>query len=199
MKYGLKYAFGMIALGMAGFASGPADSATTANRPYYATPSWDQQLACATASNCPRFVVLSNWTDTAFPSGGAAVLDRETGLVWERAPGTVFPFTGPQTWNNAIATCRQISVGHRLGWRLPTIEELQSLIDPVTPTHTLPPGHPFQNIQTAGSQVYWSSTVVHGTLPFVYVEGFNATSGSTDPTNTNFVWCVRGGAGVTPL
>jgi hypothetical protein len=49
---------------------------------YYANPSWDQQLACTSTSNCPRFVVLSNWIDANFPSGGAAVVDRETGLVW---------------------------------------------------------------------------------------------------------------------
>ena len=37
--------------------------------PYYATPSWNQQLPAAT-----RFIVLTNWAS-------AAVLDRETGLV----------------------------------------------------------------------------------------------------------------------
>jgi len=52
-----------------------AHAQTTSNGPYYATPSWDQKLQCDTQATCPRFIVLSNW-------GGAAVLDRETGLVW---------------------------------------------------------------------------------------------------------------------
>ena len=47
--------------------------------PYYATPSWDQTFPCAALANCPRFVVLSNFNNDA-------VLDRETGLVWERSP-----------------------------------------------------------------------------------------------------------------
>lgn len=42
--------------------------------PYYATPSWDQQLPAAS-----RFIVLSNWN-------AEAVLDRETGMVWQRQP-----------------------------------------------------------------------------------------------------------------
>jgi hypothetical protein len=148
-------------------------------------PAWSQKLDAA-----DRFELVLD---------DAGVLDRETGLVWERAPGTIFPFQGPQTWNNAIATCRQIAPGSRYGWRLPTVEELQTLIDADTANHTLPPGHPFQNIQTANFQVYWSSTIVHGNLPFAYVVGFNFTSGSNALNLPNHVWCVRGGSGVTPL
>ena len=66
--------FALISLGLATFAVTPAHAQTTANGPYYAMPSWDQQLPAST-----RFIVLSNWNSEA-------VLDRETGLVWERAP-----------------------------------------------------------------------------------------------------------------
>lgn len=48
--------------------------AANSNGPYYAEPSWDQKLPAAT-----RFVVLMDWNNEA-------VLDRETGLVWEQAP-----------------------------------------------------------------------------------------------------------------
>ena len=50
--------------------------------PYYATPSWDQKIQCDAQATCPRFVVLSNWNSEA-------VLDRETGLVWEKSPTAV--------------------------------------------------------------------------------------------------------------
>src|SRR5688572_32164101 len=66
----------MMALG-----AGPAQAQTTSNGPYYAEPAWDQKLQCDTQATCPRFIVLSNWSS-------AAVLDRETGLVWERSPAT---------------------------------------------------------------------------------------------------------------
>ena len=81
MKHKLFYSLGLIVLVMVAFVTGPANAQTTANGPYYATPSWDQTLACTTTANCPRFIVLSNMSS-------AAVLDRETGLVWERSPST---------------------------------------------------------------------------------------------------------------
>ena len=61
-------------LGTLAIASGPVGAKTTHNGPYYANPSWDQQIPAG-----QRFIVLSNWNN-------AAVLDRETGLVWERSP-----------------------------------------------------------------------------------------------------------------
>ena len=60
--------------------AGPAQAVTSAG-PYYAEPSWDQKLQCDTQATCPRFIVLSNWNSEA-------VLDRETGLVWEQSPST---------------------------------------------------------------------------------------------------------------
>jgi PEP-CTERM motif len=60
-------------------ASPSARAQTTAVGPYYATPAWDQTLPCSAPNNCPRFIVLSNMNSEA-------VLDRESGLVWERSP-----------------------------------------------------------------------------------------------------------------
>src|SRR5438477_12772588 len=90
----------------------PAQAAT-GNGPYYATPSWDQKLATAT-----RFVVLTDWNSEA-------VLDRETGLVWEKSPSR----TGAP-WVPARMACLNKILGERKGWRLPSIPELASLIDP---------------------------------------------------------------------
>ena len=50
--------------------------AVTSNGPYYAMPAWDQKLPAST-----RFVVLLDWNSEA-------VLDRNTGLVWEKSPAT---------------------------------------------------------------------------------------------------------------
>src|SRR5689334_5606358 len=83
MNYRLSYMLGFVVSGLMAFAVSPANSQTTSAGPYYATPSLDQQLPASS-----RFIVLSNWVDVNFPSGGAAVLDRETGLVWQRSPST---------------------------------------------------------------------------------------------------------------
>jgi hypothetical protein len=149
MKHGLMHAFGFLTVAL--LALGAGSAAADAVGPYYATPSWDQQLPAST-----RFIVLSNWVDSNFPAGGAAVLDRETGLVWERSPSALtFAFD----WEGAQIHCFTSSVGNRKGWRLPTLQDLASLVDlsVAPPGPTLPAGHPFQNVQRL---FYWSATTL---------------------------------------
>ena len=97
-----------------------ADAQTVAAGPYYAVPSWDQTIACASLASCPRFVVLSNMAS-------AAVLDRETGLVWERSAGDKNGNgdleDDRRTWAAALSYCATLGVGNRGGWRLPTVQE----------------------------------------------------------------------------
>ena len=141
--------------------------------------SWDQQFPAAT-----RFTVLSNW-------GGAAVLDRETGLVWERTPDG-----GTRDWVGAQSFCNNRIVGNRLGWRVPTIQELLSLVDPsISSGLALPSGHPF-NAHPGPLQVYWSATSSdNGAVAWVvrFSVLLVATGGKARP---GLVWCVRGGQGV---
>ena len=153
-------------------------------------PSWDDQI------NMPsRFKVLKEFND-------AAVLDKETGLVWEQSPDT-----GERTWVNALAHCYTREVGgrrgdrgdliiggRRLGWRLPTIEELASLIDPTQSNPALPSGHPFSNVQ---SSLYWSATSNASSTSNawgVYLSGSGVTNDGK--TVALHVWCVRGGQGI---
>jgi hypothetical protein len=68
-----------LAAAIVGVSASTLHAQTTAVGPYYATPSWDQTIACTIPSSCSRFLVLSNFNNEA-------VLDRETGLVWERTP-----------------------------------------------------------------------------------------------------------------
>ena len=160
-----------------------AQAQTVAVGPYYATPSWDQKLACTNAANCPRFVVLSNWNSEA-------VLDRETGLVWDRAPGLV-----SLALDDAHLSCNDRTIGGRRGWRVPTYQDLSSLVDPsVLAGPVLPPGHPFEGV--LGNE-YWSATTM-GIEPTV-AWALNFASGTRRRdlrTSTKFVWCVRGGQGV---
>jgi Protein of unknown function (DUF1566) len=168
---------GLLSLGLltgAALLAGPAQAQTIANGPYYAMPSWDQTLPSAT-----RFIVLSNFNSQA-------VLDRETGLVWERSPQTA-----AETWSSARFTCANRTIGNRKGWRLPSIPELKSLIDPTQNNPALPPAHPFTNIALAG---YWSAST-NAQSPLA---AWNASLDIGDvtfttKTGTLQVWCVRGG------
>jgi len=178
MRRRLAYTLGLIVVVIAVIASVRA-GALTANGPYYAWPAWAQKLPAAT-----RFVVMTNWNSEA-------VLDRETGLVWERSPDLQV-----RTWKSAYFHCRTRMVDSRLGWRLPTVEELASLIDPSQPSDALPAGHPFTQVSSAGT---WSSTTRD---PFS-----NTTADVVEFSGTSFLviqhfqgsslqaWCVRGGQG----
>jgi Protein of unknown function (DUF1566) len=146
MKHALRLTIGLSLLCALAVLAAPAQAQTTANGPYYATPSWDQKLQCDTQATCPRFIVLSNWNNEA-------VLDRESGLVWDKTPDQFF--LGP--WLDAQVHCNARIVGSRAGWRLPALQELGSLLDPSAPAPLhLPAGHPFINIRTDAP--YWSAT-----------------------------------------
>ena len=156
-----------------------AASAASSAGPYYATPAWDQKLSCSTAANCARFIVLTDWNNEA-------VLDRETGLVWEQSPSTL-----TQNWNFQSQQCITSRTGGKTGWRLPTIQDLMSLFD-VT-SNSLPAGHPFSNVQLATQ--YWSATSFASDGTFAYAVVFNGglVSGPNKLLNSLPHWCVRGG------
>src|SRR5215831_2111604 len=61
MKHRPSYAFGFVTAALLALVASSAGADTTANGPYYANPSWDQQLPAAT-----RFVVLANWATALF-------------------------------------------------------------------------------------------------------------------------------------
>jgi hypothetical protein len=181
MRHALISASGILVLGMLSLSTRAAEAQTTAAGPYYATPSWDQTLACSAPASCPRFVVLSNFN-------GEAVLDRETGLVWERSPDTT-----PRFWFNARVHCVQRMVSNRYGWRLPHIQELASLIDGAA--GSLPAGHPF-SVAPAG-QFYWSASDLYGEPQNAWVSNLGGTFGVFLKTASGRIaWCVRGGQGV---
>jgi hypothetical protein len=148
------------------------------------SPAWGQTLAGAV-----RFAPALD---------GAAVLDLETGLVWEQKPDAT-----PTRWTFAHNRCSTNVIAGRMGWRLPTVEELTSLVDPTQPTPSLPAGHPF-SLQPTG--FYWASTGFVGDtgaqtdenadlarLVTFKVESPNGHVLFGVKVESNLVWCVRGG------
>jgi hypothetical protein len=121
---------------------------------------------------------------------GQAVLDKETGLVWEKNAGLY----GAEDWVEAKFWCILSGAGGRDGWRLPTAFELNSLREYCPNDNIwLPCGHPFINIQDD----YWSAT----TSPLDasrarYFGTSDGSIGSDSKTVAKHFWCVRGGFGV---
>lgn len=143
-------------------------------------PGWDKVIP----SGASRFRVLAQF-------GGAAVLDKETGLVWERTPSSA-----TTSWANAQNICSGTSTGGRRGWRLPTIWELMTLSDPSTDNPSLAPGHPFQGISIDDN--YWSSTADPGDATRALRERFGTGGGGViigAKSDLARRWCVRGPGG----
>jgi uncharacterized protein DUF1566 len=184
MKSLSKLKFGIFVIGALALTSTLTQAQTTANGPYYATPSWDQTLPAAT-----RFIVLSNMNSDA-------VLDRETGLIWERAPGLQ-----TQTFDLADAfLCNLKNIGGRKGWRVPSVWELLTLVDS-TQNPPLPAGNPFN--LGSGAPRFWTNTPLSvgfgATTAWVVAfvnDGFSGTSGTTQQLRA---WCVRGPGGTAPV
>jgi hypothetical protein len=139
-------------------------------------PTWDQILPADDSTtpdgcNSSRFKCVM---------GGNAVVDKETGLVWEKLPDT-----STRQWPAASGVCFSKTVFNRSGWRLPTIEELATL-------WPLPVGHPFTIVQS----YYWSATT-NAITDSGYVVNFGAGGGivGRDKLALLNVWCVRGGHG----
>src|SRR5205823_1151926 len=121
---------------------------------------------------------------------GEAVLDRETGLVWERDPTAID--SGVDSWSGAAFKCIRKVVGGRKGWRLPAVHELASLVDvSVSPNDVrLPPGHPFQSI---GLDFYWTATTYSVDTSRAWAVRFLGGGVVTDDKTTGrLFWCVRG-------
>lgn len=64
---------------------------------------------------------------TLFLFKNEAVLDKHTGLVWERSPSTALHRWGGI--GGALEHCLERTVGGTLGWRVPSVVELMSLLD----------------------------------------------------------------------
>jgi len=87
-------------------------------------------------------------------------------------------------------------VGGRKGWRLPSVHEIASLVDPAKVNPALPTGHPFTNVQ---SSAYWSATTSAGSANDKWCMSFSSGTpfeGLFGAFNgTQFVWCVRSSQG----
>jgi hypothetical protein len=145
------------------------------------TQNWDTVLP-----GDQRFTILPAFNNQA-------VRDNETGLVWDRSPST-----SQVAWYDAVRLCWLRQVGGRMGWHLPTVEELGSLVDPTIPAPgpALPAGHPFLNIQPS---TYWSTTT-DVRVQFIPIQawvvrfGDPGSIGDNGKDTPNYFWCVRGGA-----
>ena len=132
-------------------------------------------------------VAFTRSADANAPAGryttsSGTVYDTKTKLTWQQAvaPGTY-------TWANAKAYCAGLSL-NGTGWRLPTIKELQTIVDesqtnPSIDTTAFP---------STPANWFWSSSPLVGSSSYACSVSFN--DGSADcsaVSSASYVRCVR--------
>ena len=144
-----------------------------------------------------------DWPKPRFRTSGEVVRDRLTGLTWVRRAD----LTGqPCTWRealDAVEKLRRKEFAGRQDWRLPNINELESLVDCSRHNPALPGDHPFSH----SGEGYWSSTTSCFETDWVWVLYLRKGAlGVGFKINPDFlVWPVAGehaplgqGSGIAP-
>jgi hypothetical protein len=145
------------------------------------------------------------WPNPRFTdNGNGTVTDNLTGLIWLKDANGF----GTRTWANALTDCATLNSGeHGLtdgsaegDWRLPNVQELQSLIDygrynpalcNAAGTGQWTSGDPFTGVQSA---YYWSSTTYAGGTTIAWVVPLDVGRvGYDGKSGAHYVWPVRGG------
>lgn len=90
------------------------------------------------------------WPEPRFAVEDGLVRDRLTNLLWDRDAGGM----RMTTWNMALSLAHARRQATGQPWRLPTINELESLVDASRAYPALPAGHPFGRVADA----CWSGT-----------------------------------------
>jgi len=110
------------------------------------------RIPCAGSGQDGEFRFGFAWPHPRFEVADGVVTDRLTGLCWLKTADLAGGFT---TWIEAFEAIGELNrKSEGSGWRLPNINELETLVDCGTHSPALSAGHPFENLQEA----YWSST-----------------------------------------
>ena len=128
------------------------------------------------------------------PCGDTAYLDEVvedavTGLMWQRT------LQVNKTWQEAIDYCESIDYGGYQDWHLPTIQELQGIVDseansPAINTSVFVDDPPYFSC--------WSSDIDANNDDRAWTVYFDVgDTGSGVKTSANWVRCVRGGSGIS--
>jgi hypothetical protein len=128
------------------------------------------------------------WPSPRFTDNGDTITDNLTTLMWAE-DANIWGYTN---WNGAIDNCNGLSLGGHDDWRLPTVNELQSLFDFSQTTHALPSGHPFLNVNV---YYYWSSTTYAGDTGqawWVRLYLGHVSPSAKTTISVRAVWPVRG-------
>lgn len=112
------------------------------------------------------------------------VTDESTSLMWSRKPTQ-----NRMTWDIAVSYCKKLNLAGYTDWRLPTIQELKSIVDydkfgPASDSIAFP---------DMMLSFYWSSTTYAGNINYAWgVDFYYGNDVNYHKGNSNHVRPVRG-------
>jgi len=140
----------------------------------------DGDLKAGVAWPSPRFTVGTGAT-------AACVIDQLTGLMWVGAPSVV-----ADTWANALTTANGLTLCGFSDWRLPNVNELESLVNSeVANSATFLNTQGFSGVQ---ADYYWSSSSYVGNAGDAWIVNVGAgVVGAVGKSGSFYVWPTRAG------
>ncbi len=146
------------------------------------------EIPCAGTGQDGEIQAGVAWPSSRFTLSGDCVTDNLTGLMWPRngnLAGTTI------NWDSAIDYANNLTLCGYSDWRLPNINELESLVNADVPdTATWLNTQGFYNVQSSG--IYWSSTTgADGTSSAWLVGLWSGNVGSSGKDYNGYVWPVR--------
>ncbi len=133
------------------------------SNPLVALPATGQSASYVSGDDASKNKGVA-WPGTRFTDNqDGTVTDHLTGLIWLKNAGCFTPafFAAALTDVNQLASgACGLTDGSKTGdWRLPNINELESVVDVSESNPALTTGNPFTNVSNA---IYWSSTSYFG-------------------------------------
>lgn len=121
-------------------------------------------------------------------NGDGTVTDSVTDLMWQKTT------VGEMTWTEALSYCKRLSLGGHEDWRLPTLQELHSLIDhrycnPAIDTTAFPDTVSFPHWSSTTYAFYTDGTLYTGGAWFVHFS--SGSIGYSYKSSTHYVRAVR--------
>ena len=139
------------------------------------------------------------WQNPRFTDQGDTVIDNLTGLMWTKQAELCI---GSAPWADAF-NCPAFANASLLygynDWRIPSANEIHSLLDYSQASPALPAGHPFQDVGGPTDLAFWTSTTSAYNSTDAFVCSVNKDHNLVARSKTNYyrVWIVRGRGGGT--
>ena len=128
-------------------------------------------------------------TERFSPNTSHTIKDNFYGYIWQRSDDGE-----TKTWEDATLYCDELDLDSYTDWRMPTIIELQTMINYSTrPTYVM-------NWFTLQSAAHWTATpYVNEEKAFWYVNFSNGIQNAATSNLELYTLCVRGGPGPSQL